>query len=203
MLVELVGATYNFLTGALSNSKTKQMVDAKWRSIALTINSLGHGAPFSVDKVKKKWFDMKSKAKRDVAVYKKESNRTGGGPNPLSEPTELQYKIASIIGTICTEGIPGTSFCDTGDSSSPLPLIPVSERSTSSASISLSPSTFVCNEVDDEITPPSKRRRTAAATEKRDLQADELLKVEKKTLKKRWSRYLTIWKQPTTFSAVW
>ena len=58
MLVELVGATYNFLTGALSNSKTKQMVDAKWRSIALTINSLGHGAPFSVDKVKKKWFDI-------------------------------------------------------------------------------------------------------------------------------------------------
>ena len=53
MLVELVGATYNFLTGALSNSKTKQMVDAKWRSIALTINSLGHGAPFFVDKVKK------------------------------------------------------------------------------------------------------------------------------------------------------
>ena len=88
MLVELVGATYNFLTGALSNSKTKQMVDAKWRSIALTINSLGHGAPFSVDKVKKKWFDMKSKAKRDVAVYKKESNRTGGGPNPLSELTD-------------------------------------------------------------------------------------------------------------------
>ena len=43
MLVELVGATYNFLTGALSNSKTKQMIDAKWRSIALTINSLGHG----------------------------------------------------------------------------------------------------------------------------------------------------------------
>ena len=84
-----------------------------------------------------------------------------------------------------------------------MPLIPVSERSTSSASISLSPSTFVCNEVDDEITPPSKRRRTAAATEKRDEQADELLKVEKKTLKKRWSRYLTIWKQPTTFSAVW
>ena len=118
------------------------------------------------------------------------------------EPTELQYKIASIIGTICTEGIPGTSFCDTGESSSLMLLIPVSERSTSSASISLSPSTFVCNEVDDEITPPSKRRRTAAATEKRDVQADELLKVEK-TLKKRWSRYLTIWKQPTTFSAVW
>ena len=53
------------------------------------------------------------------------------------EPTELQYKIASIISTICTEGIPGTSFCDTGDSLSLMPLIPVSERSTSSASISI------------------------------------------------------------------
>ena len=36
MLEELEEESYNFLTGALSNAETKQMVDAKWKSIALT-----------------------------------------------------------------------------------------------------------------------------------------------------------------------
>ena len=179
MLVELVGANYNFLTGALSNAKMKPMVDAKWRSIALTINSLGHGAPFSLDKIKRKWINMTSKAKQDVAAYNKESSRTGGRQNPLSQPTDLQFKIASIIGAICTEGIPGTSCCDTRDNSSTMSLIPVSELSTPSTSKSLSPSIIVCDEKDDKITPPNKQHRAAAITEKRDAQADELLKVEK------------------------
>ena len=48
--------SYNFLTGALSNVKTKQIVDAKWRSIALTINSLGHGAPPRIFKHKSTFF---------------------------------------------------------------------------------------------------------------------------------------------------
>ena len=44
MLVVLVEESYNFLTGALSNAKTKKMADAKWRSIALTISNLRHRA---------------------------------------------------------------------------------------------------------------------------------------------------------------
>ena len=64
MLVELVEDSYNFLTGALSNVKTQQMTGAKWKPIALTLNSLiWHVAPFPVDKIKKKWFDMKRKIK--------------------------------------------------------------------------------------------------------------------------------------------
>ena len=55
MLIELVEESYNFFTGALSNVKTKQMADAKWKPIALIFNSLiWHGASFPVDKIKKK-----------------------------------------------------------------------------------------------------------------------------------------------------
>jgi len=43
--------SYTFLTGALSNAKTKQMVDGKWNDIANTVNSLGKGALFSTEKV--------------------------------------------------------------------------------------------------------------------------------------------------------
>ena len=94
------------------------MVDNKWRDIASAINSLAKGTPFSTEKIKKKWFDVKSWAKRDVALFPKEAGRTGGGPNPIPKPTKLQFKISSIIRSICTEGIPlipGTELFDTGD----------------------------------------------------------------------------------------
>ena len=91
------------------------MVDNKWRDIASAINSLAKGTPFSTEKIKKKWFDVKSRAKGSVALFKKEAGRTGGGPNPIPKPTKLQFKISNIIGSICTEGIPGTELFDTGD----------------------------------------------------------------------------------------
>ena len=69
LLVDLVKDNYTFLTGALTNAKTKSMVDSKWRDIASVINSLAKGTPFSTEKIKKKLFDVKSRAKRDVALF--------------------------------------------------------------------------------------------------------------------------------------
>ena len=65
--------------------------------------------------IKKKWFDIKIRAKCDVAIFKKEADLAGGGSNPIPKQTEMQLKISSIIGSTCTEGIPGTNFCDTDD----------------------------------------------------------------------------------------
>jgi len=48
---------------------------------------------------------LNSRTKRDVALFKKEASRTGGGQNPFTKPTGLQYKIANIIERISTEGI--------------------------------------------------------------------------------------------------
>ena len=76
-LVENVEIHYEFLTGPLTNSKTKGMVDAKWQEITQRINALGAGPKSEVDKVKKKWFDTKSIAKKAVAEYNKEVRKTG------------------------------------------------------------------------------------------------------------------------------
>ena len=111
-LVENVETHYDFLTSALTISKTKSMVDNKWLDITDSINALGTGPKLEVEKVKKKWFDMKSTAKKAVAEYKKELTKTGGGANSASTPTELQFKIASFIGPVYTEGIPETENCD-------------------------------------------------------------------------------------------
>ena len=79
-LVENVETYYNFLTSAPTISKTKSMVDNKWLDIT------GAGPKLEVEKVKKKWFDIKSTAKKVVAEYKKELTKTGGGANSASTP---------------------------------------------------------------------------------------------------------------------
>ena len=105
ILVELVGNNYEFLTGSLNVSKTKSMVDQKWEELTANINSINAGPAFEVEQVKKKWFDTKSLAKKAVAEYKRECRKPGGGVNTAVTPTELQFKIANIIGPIFTEKI--------------------------------------------------------------------------------------------------
>ena len=80
------------------------MVDGKWNDITATTNSLSHGPPFTTEKVKKKWFDLKRRAKKDVAMYKKEAGRTGGGQNSFNTPIELQFKIANIMAPYLRKG---------------------------------------------------------------------------------------------------
>ena len=51
LLVDLVKDNYTFLNGALTNAKTKLMVDSKWRDIASAVNSLAKRTPFSTKKM--------------------------------------------------------------------------------------------------------------------------------------------------------
>ena len=113
-LVELVEKNYDFLTAACNPSKTREMIDRKWDEVARHINSLGVGTSIlTSDQVQKKWFDLKSQTKKAVVKYNGGIGRTGSGANIVKEPTELQYRIASFIGKICTEGVPGAADCDT------------------------------------------------------------------------------------------
>ena len=183
LLISLVKDSYAYLTGALSNSKTKPMVDGKWNDIAATINSLGYGPPFTTEKVKKKWFDLKSRAKKDVAMYKKEAGRTGGDQNLFNTPTELQFKIANIIGAISTEGVPGTCLCDTSSSyhqslsdSAASVTVFLSSTQLPSHPQEANTSGSFNNDEEDTSPPPSKRAQTAAG--KREAQGEEMLKIE-------------------------
>ena len=50
--------------------------------------------------------------------YQKECSKTGGDVNTAATPSELQFKIASLIGPIFTAGILNTEGCDTTEASS-------------------------------------------------------------------------------------
>ena len=61
---------------------------------------------------------MKSMAKKAAAEYKKKLAKTGGGSNAAAMPSEFQFKIASFIGLVYTEGIPGSENRDVAGNSS-------------------------------------------------------------------------------------
>ena len=117
-LVSLVAESYKFINEPLNNSKTKVTVGKKWEDIAEKINALGEGTPFSREKVKRKWLDLKSTSKKAVTMFNKQAAKSGQpGTNPVKTPTELQYKITSLMGTIYTKGVAGTELCDSSHAS--------------------------------------------------------------------------------------
>ena len=66
------------------------MVEDKWKKIAADINAMDvNSPPNPVDKVKRKWFDLRSISKKAVAFYKKKLLKTGGGVSKADVPTDL------------------------------------------------------------------------------------------------------------------
>ena len=147
------------------------MVEERWQVLASGVNALNAGTSYSVEKVKRKWFDLKSIRKKAAASYEKELAKRGGGVNKAETPTDLQFKISEIIGKVCTKGVPGTLLCDTS-------LNPTKKQAANEISAdqgaeatTISPTT--------SISPPAKQRKSIRPS--RDSINHELLK-EKRAL---------------------
>ena len=164
MLLEHMMKDYEYLASAITPNKTKAMVDKKWDEIASGINALGVGASFTTDQVKKKWFDLQPKSKKSVAKYKAKLKKTGGGSNGAEKPSDMQFRVAEIIEIIggeYTNGVLGTTTCDTSVSSDGI----IEEKSSTNSptsesgnSLNLSPSR------QDDNAMASKRRKSDSAT---------------------------------------
>ena len=65
MLVDFVEENHDFLTEALNNGKTRQMINKKWEEAPCSINSLGlHPIKLTATQLKRKWADTKSQCKK-------------------------------------------------------------------------------------------------------------------------------------------
>ena len=87
------------------------------QDIASGINSMAKRTPFSSEKIKKKWFNVKSQAKsrKNIAVLRNKQVAHEGVQTQFQNQQSFNLKISNIFGSICTEGIPDTNFCNTGD----------------------------------------------------------------------------------------
>ena len=93
-----------------------------WKAIATSVNAVGQ-TERSVNDLRRKWDDIKSRTKKRANEIKKDGNKTGGGEMNARSLTELEELIISIIGDKLVYGIKGaidtTAFEGGRDSPAP------------------------------------------------------------------------------------
>lgn len=99
-----------------------------WALITNAVNVVSAGIRMQAD-VKKKWFDMKSMAKQHISQYRRETLVTGGGQGPSQLGiTEMDERIAAIIGETALSGVASTGNMDSDLTIVTVPSSPLSSR---------------------------------------------------------------------------
>ncbi|TWW71270.1 hypothetical protein D4764_17G0007530 [Takifugu flavidus] len=61
---------------------------------------------------KKKWFDLKCETKKNIAKFRRETQRTGGTAD-IKSLSELDQRLGAIIGETALSGVPSAECLDT------------------------------------------------------------------------------------------
>ena len=89
-------------TNSVNNVKKARI----WSEITIKINALGV-APRTLKEVKDKWRNMTSKSKSNFTEYRKEVNKTGGGPTPKKTTSSVERIVNMMQDTASLSGIEG------------------------------------------------------------------------------------------------
>ena len=81
ILTEMVQENIGILSSKLTNAVTNQKKEMVWLKITEAVNACGIHRR-TTDKVKEKWRQLKTGAKRQQACERKDMKKTGGGPAP-------------------------------------------------------------------------------------------------------------------------
>lgn len=111
VLVGEVEARKIILFGGHSSGITNKRKFSEWQHVVSAVNEVS-ATERSVADIKKKWSDLKVEAKKRVARHRESISATGGGRG-TPEPTPLDNKIASILGTASVGGIVSEKEGDT------------------------------------------------------------------------------------------
>ncbi|XP_069091216.1 uncharacterized protein [Pleurodeles waltl] len=84
-----------------------------WQDIQDKINSLGVSHR-TIDDIKKRWYDLRSRTKERVAERLREMRGTGGGPSSVPPPTPLEERVEE---TLEQEAVTGFGDLDTSEPS--------------------------------------------------------------------------------------
>ncbi|XP_069090716.1 myb-related transcription factor, partner of profilin-like [Pleurodeles waltl] len=82
-----------------------------WQEIQEKVNSLGVSHR-SVDELKKRWYDLRSRTEERVAERLREMRGTGGGPSTIPPPTPLEERVEE---TLEPESVTGFGELDTSE----------------------------------------------------------------------------------------
>ena len=94
---------------------TNQRKNAIWKEITAAVNASGVESRTMLEVTEEKWKSLHSAAKREFSGYRKEVQKTGGGPGPKSPSVatvkiiEMFKEAPSFTGLECFETTAGTS----------------------------------------------------------------------------------------------
>uniref|UniRef100_A0AAQ6AJ68 Myb/SANT-like DNA-binding domain-containing protein n=1 Tax=Amphiprion ocellaris TaxID=80972 RepID=A0AAQ6AJ68_AMPOC len=111
VLVDEVAARKSILFGGHCSGITNKRKGTEWQHIVTSVNSVS-STERTVAEMKKKWSDLKVEAKKRVACHRQSVSATGGDRGK-PEPTPLDSRIASILGTASGCGIVSEKEGDT------------------------------------------------------------------------------------------
>ena len=114
ILVENVEKHYRMISSKLSDTVTCEKKKKVWLSITNSVNSCGV-CKRSIENVKKKWEDLKSRTKAKGVFVNQEQTGTGGGKKLNVQLTDLERRILGLLGETVIRGLPGA--VDTAESS--------------------------------------------------------------------------------------
>ena len=95
-IIEFYEENQNILEGSGANAAIKKR-DA-WNTCARVLNSKNPAGKKNGEECRKKWHNLKAKAKSQNAERKRSASKTGGGPPSVSHFVETDEKIISILG---------------------------------------------------------------------------------------------------------
>lgn len=142
-----------------STGRTEQRRALVWAEIAETLNSRHTIEKRSVEKVKKKFHNIKQRAKEKIDEARKQRGKIGGGPEPLP-PTPAEEALINVCGN--RPGMRGLNGIDTDLISSGEKPVDEEEGSTSwtqPPNIPLSSSTATTSRCIDAGKKTTKRRK--------------------------------------------
>ena len=113
-IVDGVDEHQKVLLSKFSERVTNTKKHASWKDIPSRVNA-GSQCNRTVDDVKKKWEDVKSKTQKRATLVKKDKQKTGGGSLSVPSLTEIEEKVVGIAGDTWVPEIVGG--IDTGDAS--------------------------------------------------------------------------------------
>ena len=103
-LVDAIEARRKFLFGPLQGpTLTQYHRDRAWEKVVEAVNAVAR----TVNDIKKKFKDLKTRTKQKANAFKRSTKKTGGGENEETPLNEMEQKIISFIGTESIEGIAG------------------------------------------------------------------------------------------------
>ncbi|KAL7383453.1 hypothetical protein ABVT39_011126 [Epinephelus coioides] len=121
VLVGEVETNQKILFGTLNAGVTNQRKNAAWEKVTTAVNSV-RSEERSLLEVKKKWFDIKIRAKKRVTAHRHEISATGGGQATTTQLSPMDTRIASIIGDTALCGIIPDGDTDTLPTQPAVPL---------------------------------------------------------------------------------